>query len=171
MTSTVSGRVWKFGDNINTDLMVPGFALNMSTEQQLEHLFEANRPGWVSQVNKGEILVTGENFGTGSSRPGAQVLRRAGIAALVCESINGLFLRNAVNSGLYAMSCPGVLDLFEEGDVAVIDFAKGEVRNTRSGATVIGKALPTMLLDILDAGGVVPLLRAEGLLPQRQPRS
>lgn len=167
MPERVTGRVWKFGDNINTDLMVPGFALRMSAEDQLKHLFAANRPGWLDEVREGDIIVGGINFGTGSSRPGARSIYRAGIRALLAESINGLFLRNAVNFGLPAMPCPGVSDLFEEGDIAEVNFTTGEVRNQRTGAVIVGKRLPQPLMDIVDAGGIEPLLRKEGYLAAR----
>lgn len=164
MPETVTGRVWTFGENINTDLMVPGFALRMSAEDQLKHLFAANRPGWLNEVREGDIIVGGKNFGTGSSRPGARSLYRAGIRALVCESINGLFLRNAVNSGLPAMQCSGVQAVFEEGDIAEVNFTTGEVTNQRTGAVARGQPLPRMLMDIVDAGGIEALLRKEGYL-------
>ena len=167
MPEVVTGRVWKFGDNINTDLMPPGFALRMSAEDQLKYLFAANRPGWLDEVQEGDIIVAGINFGTGSSRPGARSIYRAGIRALVAESINGLFLRNAVNFGLPAMACPGVYALFEEGDTAEVNFKTGEVRNQRTGAVARGKRLPQQLMEIVDAGGIEALLRKEGYLAAR----
>lgn len=164
MPERLTGRVWKFGDNINTDLMVPGFALRMSADDQLKHLFAANRPGWCEQVREGDIIVGGRNFGTGSSRPGARSLFRAGVRALIAESVNGLFLRNAVNFGLPVLQCPGVYEVFEEGDVAAVNFKTGEVKNQRTGAVITGQPLPQMLMDIIDAGGIEPLLRREGYL-------
>lgn len=167
MPEMVIGRVWKFGDNINTDLMVPGFALRMSATDQLKHLFSANRPGWIDEVREGDIIVGGINFGTGSSRPGARSLYRAGIRALLAESINGLFLRNAVNFGLPAMPCPGIYETFEEGDIAEVNFRRGEVKNQRTGVVITGQRLPQPLMDIVDAGGIEPLLRQEGYLAAR----
>ncbi len=164
MPKGLTGRVWSFGDNVNTDLMVPGFALRMSADEQLKHLFAANRPDWRDQVREGDIVVGGKNFGTGSSRPGARSLYRAGIRALIADSINGLFLRNSVNFGLPAMQCPGVSAAFEEGDVADVDFKAGTVRNQRTGVVVQGQPVPQMLMDIIDAGGIEPLLRKEGYL-------
>lgn len=164
MPERLTGRVWKFGDNINTDLMVPGFALRMTADDQVKYLFAANRPDWREQVQQGDIIVGGKNFGTGSSRPGARSLYRAGIRALIAESVNGLFLRNSVNFGLPALQCSGVFDAFQEGDIAEINFTAGTVRNTRSGVVVQGQPLPQMLMDIIDAGGIEPLLRREGYL-------
>lgn len=167
MPEIVIGRVWKFGDNINTDLMVPGFALRMPAAEQVKHLFSANRPGWAEEVQEGDIIVGGKNFGTGSARPGARSLYLAGIRALVAESINGLFLRNAINSGLPVMQCPGVFAAFEEGNVAEINFKTGEVKNRITGVVIRGQPLPQMLMDIVEAGGVEALLRREGYLPAR----
>ena len=161
------GRVWKFGDNINTDLMVPGFALRMSAQDQLKYLFQANRPGWKDEVQEGDVIVGGVNFGTGSSRPGARSIYNSGIRALLAESINGLMLRNSVNFGLPALQCPGIADAFEEGDVAEINFVTGEVKNQRTGQVVTAQPLPSMLMDIIDAGGIEPLLRKEGYLPAK----
>jgi len=87
----IKGKVWKFGDEINTDLMVPSHALALSDTEMVKHCFSANRPGWVDLVKKGDIIVGGKNFGIGSSRPGANVLKSLGIACLLAESINGLF--------------------------------------------------------------------------------
>jgi 3-isopropylmalate/(R)-2-methylmalate dehydratase small subunit len=102
----ISGKVWKFGDDINTDLMLPGPLLFATEEKQKRAVFSANRPGWVDQVRTGDIIVGGLNYGMGSSRPAARSLRNLGIAALLAESINGLFFRNAVNFGLLPSNAP-----------------------------------------------------------------
>src|SRR5271169_6613279 len=103
---TASGRVWIFtDDNINTDLMMPQSVFGKSLEEQMRNVFATYRPGWAGEVRPGDILVGGRNFGTGSSRPGALLLKRLGIAALVASSINGLFYRNCVNYALPAMEC------------------------------------------------------------------
>ena len=104
----ISGAVWIFGDNINTDLMLPGPMLFASEEEQKRAVFAANRPGWVDQVRPGDIIIGGLNYGMGSSRPAARSLRNLGVAAVIAHSINGLFFRNAVNFGLLALECPGV---------------------------------------------------------------
>src|SRR5262244_2168172 len=86
----ITGHVWKFGDDINTDLMLPGPLLTASEEEQRRAVFSANRPGWVSEITPGDIIIGGRNFGTGSSRPAARSLRNLGLGALIAESINGL---------------------------------------------------------------------------------
>ena len=116
----ISGKTWLFGDNINTDLILPGRAQLFTEEEQMRCVFEANRPGWLDEIDKGDIIVGGQNFGMGSSRPAARSLRNIGLGCLLADSINGLFFRNCVNWGFLALECPGVSTAFEEGDVADI---------------------------------------------------
>jgi 3-isopropylmalate/(R)-2-methylmalate dehydratase small subunit len=158
------GRVWKFGDNIDTDLMQPGHALVGNIEEEARYVFEANRPGWVDLVHPGDVIVAGRNFGTGSSRPASRALRRAGVGAVLAESINGLFFRNCVNYALPALECKGVQALFEEGDVASFDLRSGEIRNTTREGSLHADPWPSELLDVLEAGGLVALLHREGLV-------
>lgn len=156
------GRVWMVGDDINTDLILPIQAYYLTIEEQPKWVFSANRPGWSDAVEPGDILVGGRNFGMGSSRPAARSLKNLGIACLVAESINGLFYRNAVNFALPALEAPGVTDLFEEGDIAEIEFESFRVRNASREAECKAAAMPEALLDILRAGGIYPLLEKEG---------
>ncbi|HWB52175.1 MAG TPA: 3-isopropylmalate dehydratase [Stellaceae bacterium] len=162
----IAGRVWKFGDNINTDLMLPGNLLLATEAVQRQAVFSANRPGWVDQVRPGDIIVGGFNYGMGSSRPAARSLRNCGVAALVAESINGLFFRNAVNFGLLALECPGVQAAFEEGQTLEIVLADFTVRNRDSGAVLQALAVPDMLLDLMQKGGLYPYLEGQGLIEQ-----
>ncbi len=162
-------RTWKFGDNINTDLILPGHAMMKPFDEQPKYTFSANRPGWVDEVRQGDILVGGSNFGTGSGRPGSRSLKLCGVACLVADSINGLFFRNCVNYGLFALECPGVSAAFEEGDVAAIDFETFAVRNVRTGVELAGKRFPKMLMDIMVAGGIYPLMEARGMLEPANP--
>jgi 3-isopropylmalate/(R)-2-methylmalate dehydratase small subunit len=164
MSRERSGRTWCFGDHVNTDLIQPLHAMLRPMAQQTRHVFEANRPGWTELVTQGDIIVAGANFGTGSSRPAAQLLGVLGIGGLLAESINGLFFRNCVNYGLPALECPGVSDAFQEGDTAAFDIATGEVRNVTRGVTLQARPWTPDLLRILDAGGLLEQLHAEGLL-------
>ena len=166
MVDILKGRIWKFGDDINTDLMVPGFALGKPEEEMPKYCFSANRPGWVDMVKKGDMIVGGRNFGTGSSRPAGKVLKDLGIVCLLAESINGLFMRISVNYGLPALPCPGVFDAFEEGDVAEVDFKQGKITNQTRGIVLKTAPLPEMLVKIIDAGGIIPMLKVEGYLEQ-----
>jgi 3-isopropylmalate/(R)-2-methylmalate dehydratase small subunit len=159
-----TARVWKFGDNINTDLILPNAAFYLTPQEQLKYVFRANRPGWVDEMRPGDILIGGKNFGMGSSRPAARNLKNLGLACLVAHSINGLFYRNAVNFAFPAMECEGVQEVFEEGDTAHVDFDSGEVKNLTRGKALRGRTIPPQLLRIVDAGGIFPLLEREGFI-------
>lgn len=160
----ITGRVWKFGDDINTDLMLPGPLLMASEEEQRRAVFSANRPGWVDQIAPGDIIIGGRNFGTGSSRPAARSLRNLGLGALIAESINGLFFRNAVSFGFLALECPGVHTAFDEGQSAEIAIDTWTVRNRDTGATFAISPVPEQLLSLMTSGGIYPLLEKQGLI-------
>ena len=164
-------RTWKFGDHINTDLILPGPVMLLPFDEQPQYVFQANRPGWVKLVQSEDILIGGHNFGTGSGRPAARSLKVLGINCLVAESINGLFFRNCVNYGLYPLECPGVSELFEEGDVAAVDYGDFTVTNVTKGESLQAKQFPEMLLDILQAGGIYPLMESRGLLEPPNPET
>ncbi len=161
----IEGRVWLFPEqNINTDLIMPQVVFRMPIEEQVKHVFAANRPGWAAMVKRGDIIIGGRNFGTGSSRPGALMFKRMGIAALAAESINGLFYRNSINYALPAIECRGICSLAKEGETVRIDFSAGTIANVASGEKLIGRPMPAFLQAIVQAGGVIPRLRAEGYL-------
>jgi 3-isopropylmalate/(R)-2-methylmalate dehydratase small subunit len=159
-----TGRVWKFGDDINTDLMLPGPLLMASEEEQRRVVFSANRPGWVDEVRPDDIIIGGRNFGTGSSRPAARSLRNLGLGALIAESINGLFFRNAVSFGFLALECAGISAGFEEGQTAEIAIESWTVRNRDSGAVFPISPVPEQLLSLMTGGGIYPLLEQQGLI-------
>jgi len=162
-----SARVWKFGDNINTDLILPNVAFYLTQQEQLAYVFRANRPGWADLVQPGDILIGGKNFGMGSSRPAARNLKNLGIGCLVADSINGLFYRNCVNYALPAMECTGVEMIFDEGERAEVDFDAGVVTNTQTGASRPARKIPRELLKIVEAGGIFALLEAEGSIARK----
>jgi 3-isopropylmalate/(R)-2-methylmalate dehydratase small subunit len=164
MASTFSGRVWVFGDDINTDLIIPGYALFMPPEEQRRQCFSANRPGWVDEVQAGDVLIAGRNFGVGSARAIGDVFVGFGISGIVAESFNGLGLRNCVNVGLPVLPCPGITELFMEGDTAQVDWHSGHVENVTKGTSLEGNPVPPTLRNIVEAGGVEEMLRSEGYL-------
>lgn len=165
-TSTLmrTGRTWVFGDHINTDLIFPNHAFRAPLAEQPRYVFSANRPGWVDQVQEGDILIAGADFGIGSARPIGGLLRACGIRGIVAETVNGLAIRNCVNYGMPVMACPGVHGLFKEGEIACIDFADGRVENLSTGRTLTGMAMPPLLADITAAGGVLQMLVARDLV-------
>ncbi len=163
-----SGRVWKFGDDINTDLMLPSPLLMASEAAQMRAVFSANRPGWVDLVQAGDVIVGGRNFGTGSSRPAARSLRNLGLGCLLAQSINGLFFRNAVSFGFLALECPSVHAAFAEGQTADISIEDWTVCNRATGAVLNVRPVPERLLSLMTGGGIYPLLEAQGLIAPRE---
>jgi 3-isopropylmalate/(R)-2-methylmalate dehydratase small subunit len=169
-SDTVTGRVWKFGENINTDLMLPGHVHAASEEEQARAVFSANRPGWVKEVVPGDFIVGGRNYGMGSSRPAARSLRNVGIACLIADSINGLFFRNCVNFGLLAVECPGVSGEFAESQTAEVSLADFTVRNPATGKVLQALPIPANLLALMRGGGIYPVLEKQGLIaPKAKP--
>jgi 3-isopropylmalate/(R)-2-methylmalate dehydratase small subunit len=160
----ISARIWKFGDNINTDLMLPGHAALLSTAEQARLVFQANRPGWVDEVHKGDIIISGASYGLGSSRPAARSLRNLGIGCVVAESLARLFFRNCVNWGLLAIECPGVHAAFEEGHIAEVSTENWTVINRTTGRSLNAKPIPDTLLTLMQGGGIYPVLAQQGLI-------
>jgi 3-isopropylmalate/(R)-2-methylmalate dehydratase small subunit len=169
MSNTVTGKVWKFGDDINTDLVIPNFAVLLPLEEQLQYCFSANRPGWVDEVQEGDILLGGRNLGVGSARDIGAVWKALGIRCVAAEWFNGLGLRNCINSGLPSLPCPGIIDAFDEGDTAEIEWTTGEVKNLTKGTTLSGSPIPKQLQEIITGGGVEAVLRAQGFLAEKLP--
>jgi 3-isopropylmalate/(R)-2-methylmalate dehydratase small subunit len=166
MNTSITGRVWVFGDSLNTDAMYPAFAMKMEIPEASKHVFYEVRPGWTDEVKPGDIVIAGRNFGVGSSRPVASLFRHLGVAALIAEEFNSLFLRNAINAGLPALTVPGATSLFTDGDSATVDIATGTYRNNTTGAEGTVPALPGLVLEILASGGVLARLADQGYLPQ-----
>ena len=165
MTLVATGKVWVFGDNLNTDGMYPAFAMKMDPPEAAKHVFYEVRPGWTDEVAEGDIVLAGRNFGVGSSRPVAALFAELGVAGLIAEEFNSLFFRNAVNAGLPAMTLPDATSLFTEGDTGAFDLTDGTWRNETTGTSGSVPRLPGLILDIVAAGGVMPRLAAQGYLP------
>ena len=161
----LQGRAWVFAEaNINTDQMMPNKGYVLPLAERAKLIFATYRPGWSELVREGDIIIAGRNFGAGSSRPAAEILRVLGIRAIVAETISGIFFRNCVNYALPAMECPGVLDAVAEGDVIRVDITEGALTNTRTKQTLKGVGMPPMLLDIIKAGGTYDQLKRDGFL-------
>ena len=161
---TYTGRVWKFEDNISTDLMMPGsevLARRLNEEEGAKFCFSTNRPDWTDQVKPGDIIVAGRNFGCGSSRNGARMIQLNGISAILAESTSRIFLRNAINVALPTLWCKGVTEAFEEGDTAQVNLISGEVKNLTRGTGLQAEAWPeeSPPMQILRAGGLMPFIQ------------
>lgn len=158
----IKGRVYKFGDDINTDVIYPGKYLSITTdrEEMAKHCFETVYPAFLKDARPGDIIVAGRNFGCGSSREqAATCLRYFGIAGVVAESFARIFYRNAINLGLPVLVAPGITRVVQHGDTIVIDLEKGSVTHTRTGTTTESSRLPDFVLGILQDGGLIAHLR------------
>ncbi len=160
----IAGRVWKFGDDINVEMMLPQAALYLSDKDRNRYVFQAHRPGWVDQVRAGDFIVGGRNYGIGSSRPAPLSLRNVGIACLIVESATDVFFRNAVNFGLLTLQCPGVHAAFAEGQTAEVSTDDFTVRNRETGVVLQAERFPKNLVALMLDGGVFPQLEREGLI-------
>ncbi|AGF96075.1 homoaconitase small subunit [Methanosarcina mazei] len=153
MENPIKGRVWKFGNDIDTDVIIPGKYLRTKDMQVFAaHAMEGIDPGFSKKAKPGDIIVAGDNFGCGSSREQAPLaLKHAGIACIVAKSFARIFFRNAINIGLPLMEA----DIeCEEGDQIEVDLLKGEVKVSGKGV-FRGNKLPDFLLDMLTDGGLV----------------
>jgi len=157
----IRGRVWKFGDDVNTDLILPGRYLDLTDpEEMARHVMEGLDQDFPMRVERGDIIVAGRGFGSGSSREHAALaLKHAGVSAIIAESIARIFFRNAINIGLPALECPGITEIVEEGETLEIDLEEGIAYNPERGLRIEFKPLPEFLLNILRAGGLIPYIR------------
>ncbi|HOE53507.1 MAG TPA: 3-isopropylmalate dehydratase small subunit [Methanomassiliicoccales archaeon] len=151
------GRVWRYGDHVNTDVIIPGRYLDdYDVRSMAKHALEDLDPRFAKDVAYGDVIVAGRNFGCGSSREQAPLaLKHAGVGAVVATSFARIFFRNAVNVGLPVVELDAT-GMFERGDVALINLEKGIIVNETTGRTGRFEPLPDFLLDILRDGGLVP---------------
>ncbi len=157
------GRVWKFGNNVDTDAISPGKYINAPKEELLRHVLEVINPTFPREVKQGDILVGGSNFGCGSSREEAPgVLKGLGIGAIVTESFGRIFFRNAIAIGLPVLTCAGVSTHFADGDEMELDLTRAVITNLTQGKTLQAQPLPEQMLDVLSKGGIGPLLKEIG---------
>ncbi|MDP7620251.1 MAG: 3-isopropylmalate dehydratase [Dehalococcoidia bacterium] len=168
METIRTGRVWKFGDRISTDLMMPGSRVlanpDLSPREAAKFCMEANRPGWAeNEVQPGDILVAGINFGCGSSRNGSMSLKELGLAVVLAESVSRIHLRNAVNTGLPTLVAPGISDFVKEGQSLEVNIVTGEVRNLDTDGVFRAEAWEegTPPYEILMAGGLDAYMSAK----------
>jgi 3-isopropylmalate/(R)-2-methylmalate dehydratase small subunit len=166
--SEIQGRVFKFGDNINSDIIIPGrYLIYIDREKLAEHAFEILGDGFPAKLRNFEILVAGRNFGCGSAREqAATAIQGLGIKAVVACSFARTFYRNAINDGLPIVECPELVSAVEEGDEIRIDLEGGKIRhwNKEREKEYVFPAMAESVRKILEVGGL-----AEYLKLQRQP--
>lgn len=152
------GRVWKYGDDIDTDVVIPARYLSASTPEELgRHCMEGLSPRFVDEVRPGDVIVAGENFGCGSSREHAPLaIKGCGVACVVAKSFARIFYRNAINIGLPILECPEAVEATEQDDLLELDLEGGTVHNLRTGSTYTTSPLPPFVMSIIVAGGLIP---------------
>ena len=160
----IEGKVWKFGDNIDTDIIIPARYLNTSDPKELaKHCMEGIRPDFAQVVREGDIIVAGRNFGCGSSREHAPIaIKAAGIKTVVAKSFARIFYRNAFNIGLPIVEAEEVIATTKEGDMLKIDLDKGEIVNLTQNLTFKIQPLPDFMKELIADGGLIPHLAKKG---------
>jgi len=153
--------VWKYGDNVDTDAIIPARYLNTSSEKELAaHCMEDIDPSFAREVKAGDIIVAGRNFGCGSSREHAPVaIKASGVACVIAETFARIFFRNAINIGLPILECPEAVQATEAGQTLEVDLAKGIIRNLDTGQEFRAVPYPDFMLAIIDAGGLIEYTR------------
>ncbi len=159
----MKGRVFKFGDDISTDHIVPGRLLSLRSNlpELAKHVLEDADPTFARRVKSGDFIVAGKNFGLGSSREHAPlVIKMSGVSAILAKSVARIFFRNAINLGLPVLICD--TDKINDGDELEVDLSLGKVRDLTSDIELSFSPLPEIMLRILNEGGLVPYIKKYG---------
>ena len=157
------GHVFKYGDNVDTDVIIPARYLNATDGSELaKHCMEDIDKDFVGKVQKGDLIVANKNFGCGSSREHAPLaIKCAGVSCVIAETFARIFYRNAINIGLPIIECPEAARSIEAGDEVEVDFDSGVITNKTKGETYQGQALPPFMQKIISAGGLVNYINQE----------
>jgi 3-isopropylmalate/(R)-2-methylmalate dehydratase small subunit len=157
--TVIKGKVWKFGDNVNTDAMAPGFAFKAPWEE-LKKVILHIHPKFTQEAKPGDVIVAGKNWGCGSSRELAPAnLKRLGMGCVLAESFGRIYFRNSVALAFPSLVCPGVPEAFDEGDELELELESAQVRNITKGTKLQGELLSPDMLAIIAAGGIIPTLK------------
>ncbi len=156
-----NGKVHKYGDNVDTDVIIPARYLNTPDAKELaSHCMEDIDREFVNKVNEGDIMVGGFNFGCGSSREHAPLaIKTAGISCVIAKTFARIFYRNAINIGLPILECEAASDAIEDGDQIEIDFNTGIITNVTKGETYSAEPFPEFIQDIISAGGLMASIK------------
>lgn len=155
------GKTWKYGDNVDTDVIIPARYLNTPDANELaKHCMEDIDSSFASKVSEGEIMIAGKNFGCGSSREHAPLaIKTCGIACVIAASFARIFYRNALNIALPILECPEAASGIKAGDEVEVDFDTGKIVNKTSGATFQAEPFPPFMQDLIKAGGLASYMK------------
>ena len=159
----VSGKVFKYGDNVDTDVIIPARYLNAPSPEELaKHCMEDIDASFATTVKPGDIMVGGANFGCGSSREHAPIsIRACGVRCVIAASFARIFYRNAINIGFPILECPEAAAAIGNGDTVSVDFATGKIVDETTGETFQAVALPPFIEKIVEHNGLLPYLKAK----------
>ncbi|PIN80187.1 3-isopropylmalate dehydratase [Candidatus Woesearchaeota archaeon CG10_big_fil_rev_8_21_14_0_10_34_8] len=154
-------KVWKFNNNVNTDEIIPGrFNITIIPEELAKNVFCEVRPDFAKNVQKGDVIVAGENFGCGSSREHAPIaIKASGTKCIIAQSFARIFFRNCINIGLPLLECKEVYEEINENDNVEVNIETGVLKNNTSGKQYQAQPVPSFVLKIAQAGGIIPFLR------------
>lgn len=159
------GKAWTFGENMNTDEIIPGrFNITIDPAELAKNVFCEVKPEYCKNVQPGDVIVGGQNFGCGSSREHAPIAIKGSRAkCIIAPSYARIFYRNAINIGLPILECPQAVNGITEGDEIDVDLASGFIQNKTTGATFQANPLPPFILKITEAGGIVNYLKTHSI--------
>lgn len=155
------GKAFKYGDNIDTDVIIPARYLNIPDRRELAtHCMEDIDESFVDRVHEGDLMVAGENFGCGSSREHAPItIKESGIDCVIAKTFARIFYRNAINIGLPILECPEASEGIGEGDKVTVDFDTGVIINETTGQSFQAQPFPEFIQEIMAAGGLINSLK------------
>ena len=165
----LEGRIWKFGSDVDTDAIIPARYLNQSDPKELaKHVMEEERPDFLREVKKGDILLADRNFGCGSSREHAPLaLKAAGVSCIIARTFARIFYRNSLNLGLPLLESPEASEGIKDGDRVRINLATGEIFNLTQNMKFRANPVPAFMQDLLKDGGLIAHLRKKGIKKKR----
>lgn len=157
----IKGKAYKFGDDIDTDVIVPATYLSTFDAKELaKHCMEYTNPEFYSQVKEGDIMVAGKNFGCGSSREHAPIaIKGCGVSIVIAKSFARIFYRNALNIGLYILECPQAVDDINQGDEVSVDVDTGVITNITANKTYQAQPFPKFIQNIIECGGLINAIK------------
>lgn len=155
------GRVFRYGDNVDTDVIIPARYLNSSDKDDLrKHCMEDIDPEFVKNVQQGDIIVAGKNFGCGSSREHAPIaIKASGVSCVIASTFARIFFRNSINIGLPILECPEAADEIKAGDMLSVDFSTGEITDRTTGKTYKAEPFPPFMQRLIESGGLIGYIK------------